>query len=117
MTRFLSRTDRRGFSLLELLIVCGVIAVVVAFTIPAVTTMIRGSQLTQGAQLLTDQMSLARQRALTKCRAVEVRFYKFGDSEAPGESIGDSGTGKYRAFQLFDVLPSGPAVPLGRIQR
>jgi uncharacterized protein (TIGR02596 family) len=106
-----------GFSLVELLVVCAILAVVAGFTVPAASTALRGSQLTQGSQLLSDQIALARQTALTKNAAIEFRIYKFGDPEIPGENPTDPSKGKYRAFQTFEILDSGGAVPLGKIQR
>jgi uncharacterized protein (TIGR02596 family) len=102
--------------LIELLVVCAIIGVIIGFTIPAVTTMMRGSQLTQGSQVLSDQLSLARQLALTRNRPVEMRFYKFADPETPGEDVKDQETWKYRAFQTFEVLDNGATLPLGKIQ-
>jgi uncharacterized protein (TIGR02596 family) len=106
-----------GFSLIELLVVCAILALVAGFTVPAASTALRGSQLTQGSQLLSDQIALARQTALTKNAAIEFRIYKFADPEIPGENPSNPATGKYRAFQTFEVLESGGAVPLGKIQR
>ena len=106
-----------GFSLIELLVVCAILAVVAGFTVPAASTALKGSQMTQGAQLLSDQIALARQSALTKNVSIEFRIYKFGDAEIPGERADAPATGKYRAFQTFEILDSGVAVPLGKIQR
>lgn len=108
---------RAAFSLIELLVVCGIIAVIAAFAIPASVTMMRGSQLTQGSQVVTDQISLARQTALTKNRSVEVRFYRYGDPESPGEKGDDPEKGRYRGLQLFEITENGAALPLGRFQR
>ena len=108
---------RHGFSLIELLVVCAIIVVVVGFTVPAATTLIRGSQLTQAAQMVSDQLVLARQQALSKNRPVEVRFYRFGDKESPGENSDDPESGKYRALQVFEIIESGAAIPLNKIQR
>ncbi len=108
---------RHGFSLIELLVVCAIIVVVVGFTVPAATTLIRGSQLSQAAQLVSDQLVLARQQALSKNRPVEVRFYRFGDKEAPGENSEDPESGKFRALQAFEIIESGAAIPLNKIQR
>src|SRR5688572_6612010 len=116
MTSSTFRRRARAFSLIELLVVCAIIGVIIGFTIPAVTTMMRGSQLTQGSQVLTDQLSLARQLALTRNRPVEVRFYKFADPETPGEDVKEQSTWRYRAFQTFEVLDNGAILPLGKIQ-
>jgi uncharacterized protein (TIGR02596 family) len=106
-----------GFSLIELLVVCAILAVVAGFTVPAASTALRGSQLTQGSQLLSDQIALARQTALTKNAAIEFRIYKFADPEIPGETPSNPSTGRYRAFQTFEILDSGGAIALGKIQR
>jgi len=108
---------RAAFSLIELVVVVAIIALIATFTVPAATTILRGSAMTQASQMLTDQISLARQIALSKNRAVEVRIYKYADPEAPGESAKDVTTGKLRAIQLFEVVESGAAVPIDKAQR
>jgi uncharacterized protein (TIGR02596 family) len=106
----------RAFTLLELLVVIGIIGLVATFAIPAIGTMINGSTLTQASQQLTNQLSAARQYAITKNRSVEVRFLKFGDPETPGESAADASTGQFRAVQLMEVLESGVAVPIDQVR-
>ncbi len=110
-------TAARAFSLIELLVVISVIAIIAAYSVPAVTTMIRGSQLSQGSQVITDVLALARQTALSKNRPVEVRFYKFADPETPGETANKPETGFFRALQVFETLDNGATLPMGPIQR
>jgi uncharacterized protein (TIGR02596 family) len=109
---------RQAFSLIELLIVITVLGIIATFTIPAMNTVLRGSNLTQASSMLVGQLSLARQQALSRNRPVEVRFYRFGDSETPGEKADDPATGRYRAMQLFEVQSNGKiSVPIDKIQR
>jgi len=109
--------NARAFSLVELLVVISVIAIIAGFAVPAVTTMIRGSSLTQGSQNIADQIVLARQLALSRNRSVEVRFYKFADPESPGENPKDPQTGFFRACQTFEILDNGGALPVGALTR
>ncbi len=106
---------RSGFTLIELLVVMAIIAGLIGLAGPAVSTLMRGSQLTQAAQLLNDQLSLARQVALSKNRTVEVRFYRYGDPETPGENVAQPNTGKFRAMQTFEILDSGQARAMGKM--
>ena len=99
----------RGFSLIELMIVVFIIGIIAAFVVPATSTILRGSQLQQGSQTLYDQISLARQYALSKNHPVEVRFIRYADPETPGEAAqgggpGDPSVGNYRAIQIFETL-------------
>jgi len=75
--------------------------------VPAMPTILRGSQIAQGSQILADQLSLARQYALSKNHPVEVRLIRYADPEIPGEVIGGNSTpsnGAYRAIQILETL-------------
>lgn len=111
------KKSEEAFSLIELLVVCGIIAIIAGFAIPASVTMMKGSQLTQASQVLADQISLARQTALARNRSIEVRIYRYSDPEAPGEKDQPPAKGKFRGFQLFEILENGAAIPVGRYQR
>lgn len=106
-----------AFSLIELLIVVAIIGVIAGFGVPALQGVLRGSALTQAAGQITDNLNLARQHAITKNRIVEVRFYRFGDPEVPGEKAGDPTTGQFRALQFFELNDAGIIIPVGKYQR
>ena len=111
-----SQLSKSAFSLIELIAVISIIAIIAAFAIPAASTILRGSQLTQGAQLISGQLSLARQQALTRNHSIEVRFFRYADSEVPGEQADSPESGKFRAIQMFEVLENGVPVPLSKME-
>ena len=111
------KKEHRGFTLVELLVVIAIITILGALAIPSINAVMGGAQLTSGSQMLSDQISLARQTALSSNHDVEVRFYQFADPNMPGEQANSPSTGKYRAMQAFEMLDSGTAVQLGKIQR
>lgn len=104
------RSASAGFSLLELLAVIAVFGIIASFTMPAVSSVMRASDLRTGSQILSEQLGLARQMAIAKNRSIEVRVYQYAVSPETGE-------GKFRAIQTFEILDSGVAQPLGRVCR
>ena len=112
-----SPTKRSAFSLVEMLIVIAIIGIIGAFAVPAVKSMLKGSGLSTGANMLLDEVTLARQHALTKSRIVEFRFYRFPDPEVPGETVASPTSWNFRAFQFFEIADSGDILPAGKFKR
>ena len=63
-----------AFTLVEMIVVVGIVLLLLALIVPATVTLLRGSQLTQGGDLLMAQLDLARQAALSRNRPVQVRL-------------------------------------------
>lgn len=106
----------RAFSLIELLAVMGIIVIILAFVAPAAIGIVRGNKMTQASQIVSGQLSLARQTAITKNVPVEVRFYQFADPETPGETVSDPSTWRFRAVQAFEVVKARILTPLQEIR-
>lgn len=105
------KNQRQAFSLLELLIVMAILALLAVLTLPALSSSLQGIKITQGTQILIDQITLARQQALSKNRAVETRIYSFKDPSSPGSQK------SYRAVQNFEIQDDGTAKPLEKMVR
>jgi uncharacterized protein (TIGR02596 family) len=111
------RSARSAFSLLELIVVITIIGIVAAFVIPAATTIVLGTDITRASQMITGQLALARQTAVTKNHAVEVRFLRFADPERPGEKVEDKKTWRFRGIQLMEIFDNGNKALLGKVER
>lgn len=101
----------RGFSLIELMVVLGVVGLLMAFAAPNLFSLISSSSLTGEGQLLRNQLTFAQQTAISKSADVEVRFFLMADpsSARPDES--------FRAFQLFQYNAEGVLAPVSQYFR
>lgn len=79
----LSRAAQHAFSLIELLVVVGVIALLLTVSGPTMSAAFKGTKLNQGAEAVRNFLILAHQTAIKNNLPVEVRFYKYDDPETP----------------------------------
>lgn len=100
------KSATNGFSLVELLVVIAVIALLATLAVPAFMAVTTAGSIEHSADQIAGAFGLARQTAVAKNRAVEVRFY-----EVPA----DGWANDYRAFQLFEISDSGAAIPLTKV--
>ena len=90
--------SQSGFTLVELIVVIGIIAIMVAAVAPGLTDVIRAARLTSAGDQIIGRIGLAQQQALSLNSPVELRFYSY-------EDVRDgSGRSKIRAMQLVELL-------------
>lgn len=99
---------RAAFSLVELMVVIAIMLLLAAFTVPAFNSLTMGSNLNRAGQLVADQISSARQTAVTRNRETQVWFYESAGGMNPG----------WRGMQVWrvDQTASGVTnVPASRV--
>lgn len=107
------RNNLRGFTLVEMLLVIAIMVILFGFAVPAMNTVMRGSQLSQATDMIAGLLNSARQSALARNQTIEVRFYQLGaggDPDLPGSA------GYVRSFQIFRIDDGGNATPDDRVQ-
>lgn len=96
--RSVTQRARSAFTLVELIVVIGIIAIMVAAVAPGLTDVIRAARLTSAGDQIIGRIALAQQHALSLNSPVEVRFYSYEDLRD------GSGRSKIRALQLVELL-------------
>lgn len=93
---------RSAFTLVEMLTVVGIIALLVALVTPALVDVIRSTRLNSSGDSLQNRLSLAQQSAVAKSTEVEMRFYKYVDtnSDSPNKP-------QFFAYQVVETPNNG----------
>lgn len=110
MERILMRTKfgRFAFSLIEILVVCALIAVLLVTAVPAVSSLMRASELQRGGMMVADAVGRARQIASSLRVSTELRFV-----EIPSDT-----NRRWQAVQIWAANPRGGILePATRLQR
>ncbi|MDF1861896.1 MAG: Verru_Chthon cassette protein D [Verrucomicrobiales bacterium] len=111
MKNILCTARRRAFSLIEMMIVLGIVGLLLAFAAPNLFSLISSSTLSGEGTLLENQLTLAQQQAISKSADVEIRFFKLADESAA--QVEEA----YRAYQLFQFNPEGEMIPISTFFR
>jgi uncharacterized protein (TIGR02596 family) len=106
-----SRSERgsRGFSIVELVLVCAILMILAVISGPSLVQSLRGGQLTRAVDSVTSLMEQARLTALTRRQTVEVRFFSYQDPTLPGKP------GGVHSAQSYVISDTGTAAPLSRV--
>lgn len=94
-----------AFSLIELLVVMGIMAALLAVAIPAFRGIGEAHEITIGGNLVVSELHLARQTALSQSQEVELRFLK-----VPTENGGEPAFRAMQKFRVADGKPLGKMV-------
>lgn len=96
---------RRGFTVVELLLVVALIVLLMGLMVPASNSMMYSMSLTRAGQEIGDQISLARRLATSQKKHMEVRFVK-----------GDNAVNGFTAVQLWEAdAKGGNMKPAGKL--
>jgi len=103
--------NRSAFSLIEMMIVLGVVALLLAFAAPNLFSLITANTLTGEGTVLLNQLTLGQQQALSRSADVEVRFFQMADESAA------QATAAYRGYQLYQYNAEGEMEPITQLFR
>lgn len=106
-----SHRKPEAFSLIELMIVLGVVGLLLAFAAPNLFSLISATSLTGEGQLVRNQLTYAQQLAISKNADVEVRFFKTADYDSAMPEPA------FRAFQLYQYNQEGQLAPISSFFR
>ncbi|MEC5126986.1 Verru_Chthon cassette protein D [Verrucomicrobiales bacterium BCK34] len=104
-------SGRKAFSLIEMMVVLGVVGLLLAFAAPNLFSLLTSSTLSGEGTVLRNQFTYAQQIAVSKSSDVEVRFFKYADESAAQLDE------RFRAYQLYQFDREGNMVPVSSFFR
>jgi len=97
-----------AFTLIELMIVIAIASLMMVMAVPALHTLLAGTNLDRAGQQLGDAILRARQEAVSRNREVDVLFYDFS-------SGGPRGWCGVQSFRIDQTAAGSTSTPLGRL--
>lgn len=97
-----------AFSLVEMLVVIALIIILMVFVAPALNSIVGGTNLNRAGQLIGDQLSFAKQEAVTKNREMQVLFFHLTN----GATAGWRGI---RVFRIEQTTNGSTMIPATRL--
>ncbi len=99
--------DEAGFTLLETLVVAGIIAVISAIAIPVTTDMIRRAKADSAAEVAVRAISAARARAIAERRNIRLNFVDPNRIQLIREEVNDNGVTTGTTLVAETLLEAG----------
>jgi len=106
-----ARRSSAAFSLIELMVVLGIVGLLLAFAAPNLFSLITANSLSGEGTVLRNQLTLAQQLAVSRSADVEIRFFKMQNPDAAQNEE------TFRAFQLFQYNAQGELAPISQFFR
>jgi uncharacterized protein (TIGR02596 family) len=101
----------QAFSLIELMVVLGIVGLLLAFAAPNLFSLITSNTLSGEGTVLRNQLTLSQQLAVSRSADVEVRFFKMQNPDAAQTEE------EFRGFQLFQYNKEGELAPISQFFR